>query len=129
MSIEEVIERQSSRSRLPRGEMPILFDNGTPKGVARLLIGHSVEEARNRGRGELENGQLIDAAEKAGFGVFVTTDKNIQHQQTLRARKISLVVMWSAQRPMVRLVAAQVVSAVDSARPGSYLEVSVPFKD
>jgi len=26
--------------------MRILFDNGTPRGLARFLIGHTVEEAR-----------------------------------------------------------------------------------
>jgi predicted nuclease of predicted toxin-antitoxin system len=57
--------------------MLILFDNGTPRGLARLLAAHSVEEARSRGWEELGNGELIDAAEQAGFKVIVTTDKNI----------------------------------------------------
>jgi hypothetical protein len=29
--------------------MLILFDNGTPLGLARFLAGHTVEEARTRG--------------------------------------------------------------------------------
>lgn len=59
--------------------MLILFDNGTPRGLARFLADHSVEEARARGWEELANGQLIDIAEQAGFEVIVTTDKNIQY--------------------------------------------------
>jgi hypothetical protein len=55
--------------------MLILFDNGTPRGLARFLTGHSVEEARARGWEELENGALIDVAGQAGFEVIVTTDK------------------------------------------------------
>jgi hypothetical protein len=35
--------------------MLILFDNGTPRGLARFLIGHAVEEARARGWEELAN--------------------------------------------------------------------------
>jgi len=31
----------------------------------------------------LENGDLLDAAEAAGFEVLLTTDKNIRYQQTL----------------------------------------------
>ena len=58
--------------------MLVLFDNGTPRGLARFLTGHSVEEARARGREELANGELIDAAEQASFEVMVTTDKNIR---------------------------------------------------
>jgi len=29
--------------------MLVLFDNGTPRGLARFLAGHSVEEARSHG--------------------------------------------------------------------------------
>ena len=67
--------------------MLILFDNGTPRGLASFLAGHCVEEARTRGWEELANGELIDAAETAGFEMMVTTDKNIRYQQNLEARK------------------------------------------
>ena len=109
--------------------MLILFDNGTPRGLARFLTGHSVEEARNRGWEELANGELIKAAEQAGFEVMVTTDKNIRYQQNLEARKIALVVLKNSQWPMVRLVAEDIAVAVLAALPGSYVEVEVPFKE
>jgi hypothetical protein len=63
--------------------MLILLDNGTPRGLGRFLVGHAVEEAR-------ANGELIEAAERAGFEVIVTTDKNIWYQQNLKARNIAL---------------------------------------
>lgn len=69
--------------------MLILFDNGTPRGLARYLTGHTVEEARSRGE-ELENGDLIDAAERGGFEIMVTTDKNIRYQQNLDSRESRL---------------------------------------
>jgi hypothetical protein len=109
--------------------MLILFDNGTPRGLARFLVGHSVEEARAHGWEELSNGELIDAAEQAGFGLLVTTDKNIQYQQNLKARKIALVVLEHSQWPMVKLIAANIVAAVNAAEPGSYAEVAVPFRE
>jgi len=108
--------------------MLILFDNGTPLGLARSLVGHIVEEARLRGWEELVNGELIDAAELVGFEVLVTTDKNIRYQQNLTGRKISLVVLGNSQWPMVKLVVASIVAAVSSATPGSYIEIAVPFK-
>jgi hypothetical protein len=108
--------------------MLVLLDNGAPR-PARLLEGHSVEEARVRGWEELANGDLLDAAEQAGFEVLVTTDKNIRYQQNLTARKISPVVLEHSQWPMVKLVADKVVAAVDAAHAGSYVEVEVPFKD
>jgi len=42
--------------------MLILFDNGTPRGLARFLTGHFVEEARAHGWDELSNGELIEVA-------------------------------------------------------------------
>jgi hypothetical protein len=44
--------------------MLVLFDNGTPRDLARYLIDHhTITEARARGWGELENGELLTAAE------------------------------------------------------------------
>jgi len=109
--------------------MRILFDNGTPRGLARFLTGHTVEEARARGWEELANGDLIEAAEQAGFEVMITTDKNIRYQQDLRTRRIALVVLEHSQWPMVKLVVASIVEVVSAALPGSYSEVQVPFKE
>lgn len=44
--------------------MLVLFDNGTPRTLARYLIDHhTVTEARARGWEELENGELLAKAE------------------------------------------------------------------
>jgi hypothetical protein len=60
--------------------MRVLFDNGTPRGVAGALSGHVVGEARTRGWDTLRNGELLDAAEAAGFDVLVTTDRSMRYQ-------------------------------------------------
>ena len=109
--------------------MLVLFDNGTRRGLGRFLEGHSVEEARSRGWEALSNGDLIEAAEHAGFEVIATTDKNIRYQQNLEQRKIALVVLEHSQWPMVKLVAVRIADAINKAQPGSYVEVSVPFKE
>jgi hypothetical protein len=106
----------------------VLFDNGTPRGIARHLAGHTVVEARERGWEQIANGTLIDAAEEAGFDVIVTNDKNIRYQQNLTGRKISLVVLGNSQWPMVQLALKDIV-AVNAAAPGSFAEVSVPFRE
>lgn len=51
--------------------MLILFDNGTPRTLARYLIDHHlVTEARARGWEELGNRELLRQAEIAGFEVL-----------------------------------------------------------
>jgi len=46
--------------------MRILFDHGTPSGIAGSLSGHEVTEARERGWDRISNGDLLRAAEAVG---------------------------------------------------------------
>jgi hypothetical protein len=109
--------------------MLVLFDNGTPRTLARFLIDHhTVTEAPARGWGDLENGELLTAAESSGFEVLVTTDRNIVYQQNLTGRKIAIVVLGKGRWTLIKAHVAQVVAAVDKAEPGSYTEVPIPSK-
>jgi hypothetical protein len=108
--------------------MLVLFDNGTPRTLARYLIDHhTVTEARARGWEELENGELLNEAEAAGFEVLVTTDRNIRHQQNLAGRKIALVVLGKGRWSIIKPHVAQIVAAINAATPGSFAEVEIPF--
>ncbi len=51
----------------------------------------------------LSNGDLLDEAERAGFDVLITADKNMRYQQNLKGRKIALVVLSTPRWPVVRL--------------------------
>jgi hypothetical protein len=108
--------------------MRILFDNGVPAPLRHALKGHVVVEAFERGWDRFLNGELIAAAEVAGFEVLLTTDKNIRYQQNLRARKIAFVVLGNQQWPTLRRYVEKVVAAVNDATPGSYVEVEIPLK-
>jgi predicted nuclease of predicted toxin-antitoxin system len=108
--------------------MKILFDNGAPKPIARCLTGHEITYARRIGWHELENGELIQIAEEAGYEVLLSTDKNIRYQQNLSGRKIALVILGNSQWPAVRLYLDRIAAAVNACTPGSYAEVEIPFK-
>jgi hypothetical protein len=75
--------------------MRILFDHGTPSGIARGLAGHEVTEAIERGWDRISNGELLKAAEAAGFDLLLTTDKRIRYQQNLTNRKIANIILKS----------------------------------
>ena len=107
--------------------MKTLFDNGTPKPIARSLIGHDVAFVREIGWHTLENGELIQQAEDAGYDVLVSTDKNIRYQQNLADRKIALVVLSNTQWPVVRLYVDHIQAAVNASTHGSYTEVNIPL--
>jgi len=108
--------------------MLILFDQSTPAPLRHHLKAHSVTEARDLGWDRLVNGDLLNVAEAAGFELFLTADKNLRYQQNLTSRKIAIVVIGNAQWRVLRLYVDRVVSVVDVATPGSYAEVSIPFR-
>jgi hypothetical protein len=107
----------------------ILFDHGTPKGLARALSGHTVQTAQAKGWDTLSNGELLSAAEEAGFELLLTTDRRIRHQQNLTARRIALLVLTgSIKWSLVRQHTDRIATAVASATPGCYIEVEIPFE-
>ncbi len=103
--------------------MLILFDHGTPRGLARVLPGHRVRTAKSMGWDRLSNGILLSAAETAGFELQITTDKNLGYQQNLSQRKIAVIVLAISQWPQLKLDVVPVVAAVNSVEPGSYVVV------
>ena len=107
--------------------MRILFDHNTPYRLARHLEGHTVSKAKECGWDRLTNGDLLAAAEKAGFDLLLTADKNMRYQQNLSWRKIALVVLGNSPWQIVRLHLDAVVAAVNTATPGSFVEVEIPL--
>ena len=104
----------------------VLFDQSTPVPIRPFLKGHTVETAWQRGWDKLKNGDLLKAAQEAGFEVLVTPDKNIRNQQNLKKYKIAMVVLGNPQWPVLRHHVDRVVAAVNAAKPGTYCEVEIP---
>ncbi len=107
--------------------MKILFDQGTPVPIRRFLGGHQIRTAAQERWDTLRTGDLLEAAEMAGFDLLLTTDKNLRYQQNLAGRRMAIIVLgiqqWPDLKPHVRLV----VEAVNACTPGSFAEVDIPF--
>jgi predicted nuclease of predicted toxin-antitoxin system len=106
--------------------MRVLFDQATPVPIRQFLTAHTVSTAAQEGWDRLRNGELLDAAEVAGFDVLVTTDKNMRYQQNLAGRKIAIIVLGKQQWPELRPHVQLVVAAVDAVTPGANVEVEIP---
>ena len=104
--------------------MRVLFDHNVPHKLRRSLIGHEVKTADEMEWAELENGELLDLAENAGFAVFVTGDKNLSYQQNLEGRTLALVVLSTNDWRTIKDNPRPVVDAVDAAKPGSFQVVT-----
>jgi hypothetical protein len=61
----------------------ILFDKNIAVPPRRFLPGHDIRQSDRLKWGRLENGDLLAAAEEAGFDVLLTSDQNIAYQQNL----------------------------------------------
>jgi hypothetical protein len=103
----------------------ILFDQGTPVPLRKLLNPHHVETVFERGWSALANGALLAAAEREDFDVFVTTDRNLHDQQNLAELRIAIVVLSSTSWPRIQKAAA-IQQAIDAAGPGMFNEVDIP---
>src|ERR1039458_531034 len=82
--------------------MLIIFDQATPVPIRPYLERHSVRTAAQQGWDTLANGDLLTAAEEAGFDLLLTTDKNMRYQQNLTGRRIVIVVLGQQQWPQLR---------------------------
>jgi predicted nuclease of predicted toxin-antitoxin system len=73
--------------------MKILLDECLPLDFRHRLqphVAHTVEWAGLKGR---TNGELLRAAEAAGYEVLLTVDQGIPHQQNVEGRKIAVIVV------------------------------------
>jgi Domain of unknown function (DUF5615) len=108
--------------------MRILFDHGTPAPLIPFLAGHTVTKAKDAGWDRLANGELLKAAEEAGFEVLITTDKNMVTQQNLQGRTIAIVVLGNSQWRIVQRHVRKIASTVNAATPGSYVEIEISIR-
>ena len=107
--------------------MLVLFDHNTPRAIRRSLRGHTVKEAKTLGWDRLSNGELLSAAEAAGFDVLLTADQGFSYQQNIKTSKIAVVILGKGQWPYIKPVVARVVEAINSAKPGTVTKVEIPL--
>jgi hypothetical protein len=104
--------------------MNVLFDKGTPHPLRRALRPHAVTLIEQMGWSEtIKNGELLRAAEQAGFAVIVTTDTNWREQQNLQQFHLAIVVLRPAHWPTIRPHANEIKDTLDHIQAGEYVEL------
>lgn len=73
--------------------MRVLLDECLPRRLKRELAGHDARTGPETGWASKRNGELLRVAVAAGFDVFLTVDRKLQHQQNLSAFNIAVVVL------------------------------------
>jgi predicted nuclease of predicted toxin-antitoxin system len=106
--------------------MHLLLDNNVPIAIARYLPGHEVTHASSIGWPKISNGELIAAAEKAGFEALLTADQNIQYQQNLAGRHLMLVVLTTNHWNTIRDNVDRLIVALENGRQAAFIRVEFP---
>jgi predicted nuclease of predicted toxin-antitoxin system len=104
----------------------LLFDHNLPAPLRRDLPRHEVVLAAERGWAELRNGDLLSAAEAAGFQVLITVDKKLRYQQNLAGRRIGLVILSTQTLEILRGALSRIEASIQAAGQGGYHELDLP---
>src|SRR5262249_25530896 len=104
--------------------MRILIDECIDERFRNSFPGHVCQSSRYAGLAGLKNGELLAAAETAGFDVFLTVDQGIEDQQNLSRRSIAIIIRAKSNRlaDLLGLVPAS-VSYIESIRPGHMVRI------
>jgi hypothetical protein len=67
-----------------------------------------------------KNGELLRAAESAGYDVLLTVDQGISHQQPLSKRKLSIIILSSSTNQIEDLLpfVDEILRALDTIQSG-----------
>ena len=105
--------------------MRLLIDECVDERLRLLFSGHECQTARFASLAGLKNGQLLDAAEAAGFDVLITVDQNIPDRQDLAGRRISLVILCGPTNRLRDLEpsAPAATAALRSIGPGDVVRI------
>ena len=72
--------------------MRLLLDECVDRGLARRLVGHSIQTVQQMGWSGLKNGRLLSRAQHR-FDVLVTVDRGLTYQQSVADHKIAVLVL------------------------------------
>ncbi len=108
--------------------MKILLDENVDVEFALLLPGHEVRHVSDQGWRAYTNGLLLRLAQIERFEVLITADKNMQYQQRIKGRLISLIVLDIHPNNFANLAACveNVREKLDVCEPGQVYVVEGP---
>lgn len=100
--------------------MRLLLDECVDERLRHLFSNYECFTARYAGLAGLKNGELLLAAEAAGFEVLVTVDQNIPDQQNLSSLKLSVLILSAATNRLIDLqrLVPVALEALNSIEPG-----------
>jgi hypothetical protein len=105
--------------------MRLLLDECLDEALRHHFASHECQTCRYAGFAGLANGALLEAADHAGFEVLITVDQNMPHQQSLRGRAISILVVRARTTNLDDLLPLMpdALKALETIRPGESVRI------
>ncbi|HYO49894.1 MAG TPA: DUF5615 family PIN-like protein [Chloroflexia bacterium] len=106
--------------------MRILLDECLPRKLKNYLPEHEVKTVPQMGWASIENGDLLQLAETL-FDVFITVDRNMQHQQNMSKHHIAVVVLLARSNQVASLhpLMPALLQTLESIEPGEVMHIAV----
>ncbi len=105
--------------------MKLLLDECLPLDFRRSFPNHDAHTAQWAGLKDKQNGELLRAAELAGYAVLLTVDQGIPHQQRSVGRKLSIILVRSRTNQLEDLLPLvdAILGALETIQPGETVAV------
>jgi predicted nuclease of predicted toxin-antitoxin system len=105
--------------------MKVLLDECLPLDFPHSFPGHDTHTAQWAGLKSKKNGELLRAAEVAGYDVLLTVDQGIPHQQNPVSRKLSIILVRSRTNQIEDLLplVEAILQALETIRPGETVAI------
>ncbi len=105
--------------------MKILLDECLPLDFRHSFPGHDAHTVQWAGLKGRKNGELLQAAEAAGYDLLLTVDHGIPRQQSSGSLKLSIILIRTRTNQMEDLLplAPAITKAMESIQPGQTVVV------
>ncbi|MCH8124724.1 DUF5615 family PIN-like protein [candidate division KSB1 bacterium] len=101
--------------------MRILIDESLPRYLTSIFKDHSAETGQEKGLSGISNGDLLAFAENK-YDIFLSSDKNLKHQQNLHNYNLSIIILPSNKLSDIKSIETKLLIAVDKILPNTYIE-------
>jgi len=102
--------------------MKVIIDECVPSIVKIGLPSRRIVTVQEMGWAGINNGKLLQLI-AADFDVFITSDKNLRHQQNLTTLDLAIILLPSNQVPAVEALLPVIDDALNDIQPKDFKEI------
>jgi hypothetical protein len=102
--------------------MNIIIDECVPSIVKRGLPHRMIRTVQEMGWSGIKNGDLLRLV-VTEFDVFITSDKNLRHQQNLTSFDLTVILLPSNQVPLIKALLPKLDEALSQIGKSRFIEI------